>query len=531
MKRLPTGRQNFKQIIEEDLLYVDKTRQMYELIDNGSLYFLSRPRRFGKSLLLSKFQYLFGGNRDLFEGLYIEEHTDYDFETYPVLHFNFSSFGYKVENLEEILSIEIENYAGDFGIETNKVSLGKRLYSLVEGISKKEKTVVLLIDEYDKPITDFLTEIAKAKKNQSVLKDFFSPLKDLDAQGHLRFLFITGVSKFSKVSLFSDLNNLTDLTLHPYSDDLLGITQEELLNYFPKHIEELAKEYQFPVEEILEDVKKWYNGYAYNPNIPLYNPFSLLNLFQANRFSNFWFATGTPTFLVETIRNEGITPREFENKEVTETFFDKFSLSTLDITGLLFQTGYLTIRSIIQKRISRRYFLGYPNEEVRQSMMHNLMEAFTYKNPSTVSNALVKMERGLEDGKMELFVEQLEVLLSDISYHLLPKKKNDKRSEFEVWEGYFHTVIYLVTTFMGLYVQSEITKHKGRLDLLVETEDYLYLMEFKLDEPIENAITQIKNREYAAAYKNASKPVYLVGISFSKTERNVEAWDVELWEQ
>ncbi|MEM9849508.1 MAG: AAA family ATPase, partial [Bacteroidota bacterium] len=501
MRRLPTGRQNFREIRKEDLIYVDKTKQMYNIISGGKLYFLSRPRRFGKSLLLSKFRHLFQGEKELFKGLYIHEQTDYDFEAYPVLHFNFSSFGHAVENLEEILSSEIEDYAAKFNVPIAKVSLGKQFRTLIEGISAQGKPVVLLIDEYDKPITDFLTELEKAKKNQSVLRDFFSPLKDLDLNGHLRFLFITGVSKFSKVSLFSDLNNLTDLSLHRWSDDLLGITQQELLDYFSEHIDDAAKTLIQGREELLEGIKTWYNGYAYDPDIKLYNPFSLLSFFQAHRFSNFWFATGTPTFLVRTIRDRGVNPTEFVDKIVADAFFSKFSLEELDLAGLLYQTGYLTIKSVRQKRTNLYYVLNYPNEEVRRSMMHNLVEAFTYKKPSLVSDALVRMEIALDEGAVKDFVEQLRVLFADISYHLLPRKKNDPQTEFKVWEGYFHTIIYLVTTFMNLNVQSEITRHKGRLDLLVEAEEHLYLMEFKLNEPIENAIEQIKNREYAAAYK------------------------------
>ncbi|MEM9886769.1 MAG: AAA family ATPase [Bacteroidota bacterium] len=530
MRRLPTGRQNFREIRKEDLIYVDKTKQMHNIISGGKLYFLSRPRRFGKSLLLSKFQHLFEGEKELFKGLYIHEQTDYDFGQYPILHFNFSSFGHAVKNLEEILESEIEDYAAKFDIPIAKVSLGKQFRTLIESISAQGKPVVLLIDEYDKPITDFLTELEKAEKNQSVLRDFFSPLKDLDLNGHLRFLFITGVSKFSKVSLFSDLNNLTDLSLHRWSDDLLGITQQELLDYFSEHIEDAAKTLKQGREELLEGIKTWYNGYAYNPDIKLYNPFSLLSFFQAHHFNNFWFATGTPTFLVKTIRNQAIQPKELEAISVPETFFDKYSLSQIDAIGLLFQTGYLTIKSRHTRRNRSKYVLGYPNEEVRISMVYNLTEAFTYKTSSTIGNALIKIEEGLEDGDISIFVEQLRVLFSDISYHLLPRKKQDKLTEFEVWEGYFHTIIYLVTSFMGYHVQSEITKHKGRLDLLVETDEHLYLMEFKLNESIENAIEQIKNREYAAAYKNSPRTVHLVGISFSKEERNVEDWRVEVWE-
>ncbi|MEM0991676.1 MAG: AAA family ATPase [Bacteroidota bacterium] len=529
MRYLPTGRQNFKAIREEDLIYVDKTRQMHRIIQSGSLYFLSRPRRFGKSLLLSKFQYLFGGEKELFKGLYIYEQTDYDFETYPVLHFNFSKLGKKTD--EEVrggISFLLKEYADKYNLELPDNSISLQFDTLIKHITKRGKPVILLIDEYDSPITHFLTDLEKARKNRDVLKDFFSPLKDLDVQGHLRFLFITGVSKFSKVSLFSDLNNLTDLSLHRWSDDLLGITHEELLSYFSEHIDAAAKTLQQTREELLDYVKIWYNGYAYDPNIKLYNPFSILSFFQAHRFSNFWFATGTPTFLVKMVRDRGVKPTIFVNKMVADTFFTKFSLAELDLAGLLYQTGYLTIKSIQRKRTDLYYRLDYPNEEVRRSMMHNLVEAFTYKKPSTVSNALVRMQIALDEGIIADFINQLKILLSDISYHLLPRKKNDPKTEFQVWEGYFHTIIYLVTTFMNLNVQSEITKHKGRLDLLIEADEHLYLMEFKLDESTENAIEQIKHRKYAAAYQNSPKVVHLVGINFSKKERNVESWEEEI---
>ncbi|MEM0991931.1 MAG: ATP-binding protein [Bacteroidota bacterium] len=532
MRKLPTGRQNFRAIREEDLVYVDKTKQIHHIIENGNLYFLSRPRRFGKSLLLSKFQHLFEGEKELFKGLYIHEQTDYDFEAYPVLHFNFSKLGKgSTTDLASGISFLLDEYATKYSIELPNGNIALQLDTLVKQIAKKGKPIVLLVDEYDSPITSFLTDLEKAEKNRDVLKDFFSPLKDLDAKGHLRFLFITGVSKFSKVSLFSDLNNLTDLSLHRWSDDLLGITQEELLAYFSAHIDDAAKTLKQDRTELLEGIKTWYNGYAYDPDIKLYNPFSLLSFFQAHQFNNFWFATGTPTFLVKSVRNQAIFPSELEKIVVSNTFFDKFSLEAIDAIGLLYQTGYLTIQAKETRGNRSKYFLGYPNEEVRLSMIHNLTEAFTYKNPSLVSNALLKMEEALEEGEIGRFVEQLSVLFSDISYHLLPKKKHDKRTEFEVWEGYFHTIIYLVTSFMGYHVQSEITRHKGRLDLLVETDDYLYLMEFKLNEPIKNAIEQIKNRAYAAAYKNSPKQVQLVGISFSKEERNVEDWSVEIWER
>lgn len=530
MKYLPIGRQSFKEIINEDLLYVDKTRQVYEMIRRGKLYFLSRPRRFGKSLLVSTLRHLFGGEKDLFKDLYIGKKTNYAFDKHPVLQFNFADYGLKVSNLEEELLRQIHEYASLFEVEIETTSLPTAFKTLVEEISRKNRPVVLLIDEYDKPIVDFLTEYKKAKANQDILRRFFGPLKGFDAQEHLRFLFITGVSKFSKVSLFSDLNNLTDLTTHPLASDLLGITHVELLQYFHAHIEQTSKQMNTAREELLNGVKLWYNGYSYDAKTFLYNPFSILNFFDQHHFGNFWFATGTPTFLVNTIRDRGIVPSELENKEVENTFFDKFSLEELDMVGLLFQTGYLTIKKIEKDGFHSYYFLDYPNSEVRRAMMHNLMEAFTHKSTTVVSHALVRMERALKKGDVSSFVEQLEVILADISYHLTPKnRKQAKQTAFEMWEGYFHTIIYLLTSYMGLQVRTEVTKHKGRLDLLAETDSFLYLMEFKLDEPAKDAIAQIKSRKYAAAYRNSPKTVYLVGIGFSKEERNVESWEEEVW--
>jgi hypothetical protein len=524
------------------LLYVDKTKQVYNLVQKGSLYFLSRPRRFGKSLLISTFRHLFEGKKELFKDLYLGKSTDYGFEKYPVLQFNFAKLGHKVEDLEEKLNRLVLEYAVDFDIPITPTSLSENFTTLVEGISEKGKPVVLLIDEYDKPIIDFIVEIDKAKINRNVLRDFFSPLKDLDSQGHLHFLFITGVSKFNRVSLFSDLNNLMDLSKAPLASDLLGITQKELEHSFEKYIEVATQKMNIPKAELLKWIKDWYNGYSYDGQVTLYNPFSLLTFFTNYQFDNYWFETGTPTFLVETIRNEYVNPRELESVEVDNYFFNSFSLEQLDIIGLLYQTGYLTIKEATYDFSGSTYVLGYPNIEVRHSMIYNLAQAYAYKTKSIVSSAMVKMKRGLEKGNVEVFIQQVKIILSDISYHLHPttrkgklQKTNNKETEaealFKMWEGYFQTIIYLVTSYMDMTVQSEVTKHKGRLDLIAESHDYIYLMEFKLDGTSTDAIEQIKNREYAAAYENSTKKVFLVGVNFSKEEKNVESWECEVWER
>jgi hypothetical protein len=371
-KNLPLGRQNFEDIIKEDLLYVDKTEQVYNIIRKGRLFFLARPRRFGKSLLISTFRHLFEGKKDLFKDLYIGQSTDYDFETYPVLQFNFAKLGHKVEDLEAKLNRLVLEYAEEYAIELTSTSLSENFTNLVKGISEKDKPVVLLVDEYDKPMIDFFTEMEKAKINRSVLRDFFSPLKYLDSQGHLRFLFITGVSKFSKVSLFSDLNNLTDLSKSTLSTDLVGITQNELEHYFEEHIEATVEKMEAPKELILSEIKKWYNGYSYDGKTKFYIPSSLFTFFSKERFDNYWFETGTPTMLIEFVKKQKIRLQKLENIKVFEDFFDNISLEKTDIISLLYQTGYLTIKSVEQSTSEIEYVLGYPNIETQKSWEQSL---------------------------------------------------------------------------------------------------------------------------------------------------------------
>ncbi|MEM9885269.1 MAG: AAA family ATPase [Bacteroidota bacterium] len=528
MRELPVGRQSFKEIQEEDLLYVDKTRQVYDIIKKGKLYFLSRPRRFGKSLLISTFRHLFEGRKALFQNLYIGQSTDYEFETYPVLQFNFANYGFKERKLEELLVSDIKRYAEQFDVEINNISLSYQLSSLVENISKKYRPVVFLVDEYDKPVVDFLTDYPQAKANQEILRRFFSPLKGLDSKEHIHFLFITGVSKFSKISLFSDLNNLTDLSVSLLSKDLLGITHDELLFYFKERIEAACAHHESDQKTILAEIKRWYNGYSYDGKTFLYNPFSLLSFFLTYEFDNYWFATGTPTFLVNTIRDRGIHPQEFEEEIVDNLFFQKFSLERLDMTGLLFQTGYLTIKKTEKVGFERHYFLGYPNAEVRKSMMFNLVESFTFHIPSTTSHSLIKMQRALKTGNVSDFIAQLKIIFSQLKYNWQPPKQYKTETEIlQMWEGYFHAIVYLIMSYMELYVDAEVAHHKGRLDLVAQTSKYLYLMEFKMESTAKEALAQIKTRDYLAPYQNTDKQIFLVGIQFSNEERNIVDWEVE----
>lgn len=374
MKKLPIGIQQFREIIQENYLYVDKTKQIYQLISQGKLYFLSRPRRFGKSLLVATLQEIFRGSRDLFRDLYIGEQTDYTWNKHPVLVFNFAKLGHQVADLEASLKRHLAEIAATYQIVLADSPLSEQVDELVRNLSQQQGSVVFLVDEYDKPIIDFLTDIKKANAHRKVLRDFFSPLKNLEANGHIRFLFITGVSKFSKVSIFSDLNNLVDLTINRSHSDLLGITKAELQHYFEAYIQQSIQELGVPRATFLKALKEWYNGYSWDGKTFVYNPFSLLNFFADHRFGNFWFATGTPTFLVEHIRNHGLSPMDLEQREFLETFFDRFTMEQLDLYNLLFQTGYLTIKSTRYDDFELRYRLGYPNREVQQAFTYHFEE-------------------------------------------------------------------------------------------------------------------------------------------------------------
>jgi len=376
MKKLPIGLQNFKRIIEDGYLYVDKTQQIYDLVDKGALYFLSRPRRFGKSLLLSTLRYIFDGEKELFKGLYIAEQADYDWKKYPVLEFNFASYGYKCEpdKLELAISYDLKNYGRKFGIELPDKHIRIQLNALVKQLSTKYDRVVILIDEYDKPIIDFIMEPEKAKANSDVLAAFFAFIKNLEAQGYLRFLLVTGVSKLGKMSLFSDLNNLSDLTLSSKGLELTGINQAELLTYFDNYIQSTSAHFNTTNEELLENIQSWYGGYSWNGKTKLYNPSSIMSLFTQKRFGSFGFATSTPTFLVKATRNKHINPDDFEQVKVYSTFFNEFSTTELDMAGLLFQAGYLTIKKIEYKRRQPNYLLSYPNKEMYIAFTKNLLE-------------------------------------------------------------------------------------------------------------------------------------------------------------
>jgi len=502
MLRYPIGLQDFKGLIEDGYVYIDKTEHIYQLLQ-GKYYFFSRPRRFGKSLLLSTIDYIFQAKKELFKGLWIEDKIEW--KEYPIIRLDFSPMNYRDLGLENELLRSLRRIAKKYNLEIDFDSSKVFFENLILELSKIEK-VVILIDEYDKPIIDYLEpdQLHEAKKNRSIMKNFYGVLKNLDS--HIRFLFITGVSKFSKVSIFSDLNHLEDLTVKPYSATLVGYTQSELEHYFGKRIEEIAQNQGLSYEELLQSIKKWYNGYSWLGE-KVYNPFSVLNFVKSGQLMNFWFETGTPTFLVK-ILNKNFE-YNFEEVEANDTILSNFDIENIYPLTLLFQTGYLTIK----KHTGRFYVLSYPNLEVKYSLLENILTDYT-KLPNTSATAY-RIRQSFDTHNFELFQEQINILFSKIPYQLFEANQ----------EKYYHAIIFMILHLLGYDIECEISTSKGRIDAVIITEKSVYILEFKINDSSENAIRQIREKEYFKKYLDRNKPVFLVGIALK--DKEIETMIVE----
>jgi hypothetical protein len=506
LPNLPVGRQYFKSIRADDAIYVDKTEYIYNLCrvaDTG--YFLSRPRRFGKSLTLDTIHEVFIGNKNLFKGLWIEDKWDWT-QTYPVIRMSFAAIGHE-NGLENALAEALHDIAITFNIKLKKKAAGSLFKELIEQVVQKTgKKAVILIDEYDKPIVDYIDpfNLEVANRQRNILKNFFSVLKD--ASNHIRFLFITGVSKFSKVSIFSDLNHLRDLTLDAEFAALCGYTQTELEHYFAPYINIM------PVDT-LENMKLWYDGYSWDANTFVYNPFSVLNFFTQKQYRNFWFATGTPTFLTKILRKR--FQYKLEEVEVSDLILESFTLEKLDeldLDSLLLQTGYLTIKRITPRG---KFVLDYPNYEVKKAFGQFLLSEFTH-TPVTVPWGMNVLE-AIDDNNLPKAIEIINALIQSVP------DQNYVKSE----EKFFHALIHLIFTMIGTDVRSEVHTPIGRMDTVVITSDRIFLFEFKINATAKFAIQTIKERNYAANLRHRNKPITAVGVTFSAKTKGIEDWEME----
>jgi hypothetical protein len=507
MKKLPIGLQDFGNLRTGGYLYVDKTDLIHRLVTQGKYYFLSRPRRFGKSLLVSTISELYKGNKSIFGGLWIYDHWDWN-KTNPVLDFRFNQGDYRIIGLEAFLYEELARKAEQFNIKLTASSYSGQFAELITKLSQSVGKVVVLIDEYDKPILDYLEEEEKAKTHRDILKNFYSVLKPLDP--HLKFVFLTGVSKFSRVSIFSELNNLTDLTVYNAFSSITGITQTELEEYLIDHINETSTHFENR-KVLLAKVKEWYNGYSWDGINFVYNPYSLLSFFAKQSIENFWFETGTPTFLIKLLKKN--YQYDFELVESSAAALGSFELDRLHPVTLLFQTGYLTIKSRDEDLV---YTLTYPNKEVRHSLLQYLLGEYVNDAPSNTYICARNMKRALEQDDLDSFVEHLNSLFSTIPYQIFIAKK----------EAYYHSVIYLALSLMGSFIRVEASQSKGRPDAVSYTDKTIYIFEFKLDQSAQIALDQIQQKGYTNAYQSQDRNIKAVGFNFSSAEKAVTEWKV-----
>lgn len=514
-KELPIGIQDFPKLIEGNYIYVDKTEFYHRLITKGTYYFLSRPRRFGKSLLISTLKAIFEGKRDLFQGLWI--HDKIDWEPQPVIHLDFSLIVSRETPFMETLSHEMDRIASLHGLPITEGNYDKKFRALIEQIGARQK-VAILVDEYDKPIINFLENMDKARENRDIMKNFYSAIKASDQ--YISFFILTGVSKFSQVSIFSDLNNLNDITLDQNFSQMLGYSQAEILHYFPTYLDNLKARWASTFPDVMAEMKAWYNGYSWDGEHDVYNPFSILNLFFKNQFGEYWFATGTPTFLMKLIKAGGYSIFDLENKEVSLRAFNKFELDQIEINSLLFQTGYLTIKE--WNDMEGTVTLDFPNKEVANAFAFHLLAEFSGKSLESTDSIVRKMNGYLKNGQVDGFIGAVQSLFVDIAYPIHPAKG----SSIANMEKYYHSMFYIALRLLGYNIQAEVLVHTGRIDTVITTPGHVYVVEFKLGDAA-SALTQIKSKGYHLKFLGTGRQVILLGIGFDTETRNVGDYVVE----
>jgi len=501
LKKLPIDVSTFRTLIQGNYLYVDKTRDIHDHILSARYFFYPRPRRFGKSLLISTLEEIFAGNSELFTGCWIGA-SDYQWPKHPVISLDFSKLDSdSPQELKLSLSLALERIANQLSIDLSKYpSPGLKLDELVCQLSKKN-SVVVLIDEYDSPLLNNLHKPSVAQENRDVLRNFFNVLKSLDAK--LRAIFITGIAKFSKTSIFSGLNNLNDISLDPEGATLCGYTESDLERYFKNHFEILASKEGKSVDEIRQQVRAWYNGYRFSEDpTTVYNPYSILYLFKKNKFLNYWFESGTPSFLVSMFKKECYSLEDIEGATLSSRSLGAFDVDSIPLITVLFQTGYLTIHDY--EKSSNSYRLGYPNNEVRESFTLHLLAAYTGNEVPAIENITRLMRNALDNSKVDEFVNYLKVLFAHIPYQLHISQ-----------EKYYHSLFQLLGLLIGYETDSEISTNKGRIDAALKSKNHIYVIEIKLAQDQANALTQIETNTYYERYLLSGKKIILVGLAFN----------------
>ena len=512
MKRLPIGIQTFRDIVLNDYLYVDKTEKIFDLVQNPKgVYFLSRPRRFGKSLLISTLNEIFEGNKKLFKNQWIYN-ADYDWKKHPVVRIDFSkSKARKSDELINYIVYQLDKTAQLYGITLKQTQYDIKFDELLTKLSGINK-VIVLIDEYDKPIIDNIENKELAVELREILKGFYTIIKACDE--YIRFVLLTGVSKFSKAGVFSGLNNLEDISMDARYSSLPGITKEEMEDSFKDRIDQFAKSEGLSKPELIKKITYWYNGFCFSGSCEkVFNPFSMLLLFENARFSNYWFESATPSFLIKLTKEKDLDLSRLDGVKVDESAFSSYEIENLKVVPIFFQTGYLTITDYDKERME--YTLAYPNFEVKNSMIKCLAEAYSFVQRELVHGYAWKLIDALREHDFELFFDTLRVFFADIPYDLQISK-----------EKYYQTIFYLIFSLIGLKVEAEVKTNKGRVDAVI-IDKGIYIFEFKFNGDKGQALNQIKNKKYFEKYQGKGKKIYLFGVEFA--DKNVGEWVVEKW--
>jgi Predicted AAA-ATPase/PD-(D/E)XK nuclease superfamily len=510
MKNLPIGIQTLTEIRNKNCVYVDKTQLVHQLVTTGKYYFFARPRRFGKSLLVSTLKELFLGNKAVFEGLWIENKWDFTKKN-PVLHFSFDTIDYLSLGLADAISLELKHLAKQYGIELEWTSPKLQFKELISKAAKKYGKVVVLIDEYDKPIIDFLERetIEQAKINRNILREFYSVLKGSDED--LELVFITGISKFSKVSIFSLLNNLEDITIDEKYATIVGYTQSEIEDNFEDYLKAIEEKLKISRAKLLETMRIWYNGYSWDGVTRLYNPFGTLNFFSKKQFQNFWFSTGSPNFLITQMRKH--TQFAVENSIASNVTLERYDIENLELIPLLFQTGYLTVKEL--DVMTGDMVLDYPNKEVRESMYQFLIDDLAKSQVRThTGRTMQDINKALVSKDLGQVKDIINGLLADMPYHTFDKQT----------EGLYHGLVHLIFSYLGMFVQSEVHSSRGRADAVVQTATDIFIFEIKFNKTAQEAVDQIHNKKYADKYRTSNKPITGIGLNFDSTERQIDGW-------
>ena len=508
--KYPIGIQNFEKLRREGYAYVDKTALMYKMVSEGSYYFLSRPRRFGKSLMVSTLEAFFSGKKELFEGLYVDT-VDWEWKAYPILHFDLNVKKYETkEDLDKILNRHLEQWEQRYDSPYTDRDLEERFLQVVElAYQKTGLPVVILVDEYDKPLLQAIGNEALQAEYRNTLKAFYGVLKSCDA--HIKFAFLTGVTKFGKVSVFSDLNNLIDISLDYEYNALCGITEQELLNVFSESIDSLARRNGLSREECIAMLCKMYDGYHFHPRaVGMYNPFSLLNTFGKGEFGSYWFETGTPTYLVYLLRHHYYDLETMDQASVTADVLNSIDSTSTNPIPVIYQSGYLTIKGYDNE--FKNYILGFPNEEVEEGFVKYLAPYYLNNVDKRTAFSIEEFTSDVRSGKTEQFLERLKSLFASAPYD---STTGDK-------ENHFQNMMWVVFKMMGFYSHTEYHTSVGRIDLLIETPLYRYVMEFKLDGTAEEALEQIRSKGYSLQFRLDEKKTFLVGVNFSRESRTIE---------